>query len=124
VGFDTVSVDAHISEKHCFSVLRAEVAISMLLQNVGTYWLVYMAPQPRRTPSSETGAHELKQKFRTIFQSKPKFMFPWMVLCVADLTFSSFLFISAIVLAIFFEYQSEFIWTLFAEPVKIGEDSQ
>jgi hypothetical protein len=51
-------------------------------------------------------------------------MFPWMVLCVVDLILSSFLFIFAIVLAIFVEHVSEFIWTLFVEPVNIGEASQ
>jgi hypothetical protein len=59
--------------------------------------------------------------FRIIFQVKRNFMFSWMALCVAGLILSSLLFISAIILISFFEFYSEIIWTLFAEPVNIGK---
>jgi hypothetical protein len=44
-----------------------------------------------------------------------------MVLCTVDLIFSSFLFISAVVLAVYIEFDSDFIWTHFAEPINIGK---
>jgi hypothetical protein len=61
------------------------------------------------------------RKFLIILQVKPKFVFLWMVVCVVGLIFSSLLFISAIVLAIFIEFDSEILWTLFAEPINIGK---
>ncbi|PSN50990.1 hypothetical protein C0J52_08598 [Blattella germanica] len=51
--------------------------------------------------------------------TKVKMLFPWQVLCVIDLVISTILFIAAIVLIAMKATNSEYIWTLFAEPFNI-----
>jgi hypothetical protein len=44
-------VEANVSEKRTVAIVSPDVGDSMLIQNVGFYQPVHMAPEPRRTSS-------------------------------------------------------------------------